>query len=497
MRHFIVRVTLILAIGLVLLTGPLTVMAQTPEDDLYALAPHAQAALDKLEANDVAGARSSLDAFNSGWGPIEDGIREKSMPYYVAIEAAMGDASFALNSEPPNAQAAKDALTRLRTLSAAFIKGEPLPEGQQPVSAEDVTLPSVAAHLDEAMKLLGEANTQGAAQEIAVFRQEWPIVEGLVAAKSPAVYESTENNMAKAYGLLTQAVPDTAGARETILKMKADLAPFSESELHYGVFDAAIILLREGLEALLVVAALMAFLKRSGNEDKKNWIWAGSAAGIAVSFLVAMIINVAFTKTTAGANRELLEGITGLVAAVMLLYVSFWLHSKASLGAWHKYISDSVSGALARNSLYSLALLAFLAVFREGAETVLFYIGIAPGISTANLLTGVGLATASLVVIGSLILFLGVRIPVGPFFRITSLLIYYLAFKFVGTGIHALQVAGKLPATSAEFLPSNGILGLYPTWQTTVVQIALVGIALGVLLYGRFRKDYQRHESAA
>ena len=489
MRDTLLRVVLLSFIGIALLGSPMTAMAQTPEEDLGALAVQAQAALDKLAANDVAGARSALAAFIDGWGPIEDGIREKSAPHYVAIEAAMGDASFALNSEPPKTQAARDALTRLSALSASFVKGEPLPVSQQPAKKEEVSLPSVVVHLDKAIALLGAANVQGATQEIIIFRQEWPIVEGLVRVKSPAVYQSTENNMAKAYGLLTQTPPDAAGARETILKMKADLAPFSEGDTqHYGVFDAAIILIREGMEALLVIGALLAFLKKSGNGDKQRWIWAGSATGIAASFLVALIINVAFAKTTAGANREILEGITGLVAAVMLLYVSFWLHSKANLGAWHQYINNGVSGAIARNSLYSLALLAFLAVFREGAETVLFYIGIAPDISTVNLLTGVGIATVFLALVGGLIFFLGVRIPVGPFFRIASLLIYYLAFKFVGTGIHAFQVAGKLPTTTAEFLPSNGFLGLYPNWQSTLAQMALLAVALAVVLYGRLHK---------
>ncbi|GAC1465903.1 MAG: hypothetical protein NVSMB70_11670 [Chamaesiphon sp.] len=137
--------------------------------------------------------------------------------------------------------------------------------------------------------------------------------------------------------------------------------------------------------------------------------------------------------------------------------------------------------ALATNSIFSLALLAFLAVYREGAETVLFYIGIAPSISQTDLLLGLGLGLLVLAGCAALMFGLGLRIPLKPFFLVTSLLIYYLGFKFVGTGIHSLQVAGILPASPANFLPSWEGLGLYPTWETTLVQLAIFIVAVAVV----------------
>ncbi len=154
-----------------------------------------------------------------------------------------------------------------------------------------------------------------------------------------------------------------------------------------------------------------------------------------------------------------------------------------------------MSSALARNSLFSLATIAFLAVFREGAETILFYIGIAPGISTVNLMIGIGLAIAILIAIGAVLLFFGVHIPMAPFFQITSLLIFYLAFKFIGTGIHAFQVAGKLPATGSNFLPTIGWLGIYPTWQTTIAQAVLLGLGAAYLMYSRKKKKETESDS--
>jgi len=233
--------------------------------------------------------------------------------------------------------------------------------------------------------------------------------------------------------------------------------------------------------------ALCAFLVKSNNGDKSRWIWIGAGAGILASVITALVIHLVFANIAVGSNRELLEGLTGLVAAAMLFYVSYWLHSKSSMGAWQVYIKEKTTTALAQNSVFSLALLAFLAVFREGAETVLFYIGIAPSISTADLLGGLGLGSLILVVVAVLMLGLGLRIPLQPFFLFTSLLIYYLGFKFVGSGIHALQVAGLLPADTASFLPSVDALGLYPTWETTLVQLAIFVIAIGVVLYNRSR----------
>src|SRR5207247_827354 len=112
------------------------------------------------------------------------------------------------------------------------------------------------------------------------------------------------------------------------------------------------------------------------------------------------------------------------------------------------------------------------------AETVLFYVGIAPSISLGDLALGLGVGAAGLALIGVLMLVFGVRVPIRPFFLGTSVLIYYLAFKFVGTGLHALQVAGLLSATPRPFLPGNEVIGLFPTVETTVVQAALLAFAL-------------------
>jgi high-affinity iron transporter len=301
--------------------------------------------------------------------------------------------------------------------------------------------------------------------------------------------------MARASALLRSNPPATSDALVTLQAMRQELAPLVDEPARYGVLDAAIILLREGLEALLVVAALLAFLSKSGHADKQRWIWTGAGVGVLLSIGVALVIQRVFSSATAGASRELVEGLTGLVAAAMLLYVSYWLHSKSSMRAWQKYVRERTSTALAGGGMFSLSLISFLAVFREGAETSLFYIGIAPSIAGQDLALGIGLGTLALTVIGAVMLVFGVRIPLRPFFLVSSLLLYYLAFKFIGTGLHALQVAGVLPATPAA-VPSWDPIGLFPTWETTVPQLALLVIAAGVLILSRTRARLARLEQA-
>jgi high-affinity iron transporter len=269
-------------------------------------------------------------------------------------------------------------------------------------------------------------------------------------------------------------------------RLRDALAPFAAPQT-YTVFDAAAVILREGLEALLVIVALLAFLRKSGNADKRGWVWAGGAAGIAASIGVAFVIQAVFSTAAAGQSRELIEGVTGLVAATLLFYVSYWLHSQASLAGWKRYIDDGTTRALASGSMLGLAALAFLAVFREGAETTVFYLGMAPAMTAADLALGFGIGVLVLALAAVLMLVVGVRLPLRLFFRVAGLLVYYLGFKFVGAGIHALQVAGVLPI-SPTAIPALPVAGIYPTWETLVPQLALLALALGAIILTRSRE---------
>ncbi len=470
--------------------GARTGVAAAGANELKALLKHLDEARDALRAGNVAAAKAAYHEFQSGWGAIEDGIRARDRDAYRRIEDRMSAVTDALvTPDRPDVGRADAAVAVLDETIDDALPGIAAGTGNQGSTA---TFASAQAHLDAALAALDRSDDVSARAEIVAFRNEWTDIEGVVKARSNSAYGAIENDTAAALSRLARRPADVAGAREAVSRIRTEIDPFVQSSGTYGVFDAAIILLREGFEALLVVAALLAFLVKSGNGDKRVWIWAGGGVGIAASVVVAVIVNVVFAASTSvGVNREILEGVTGLVAAAMLIYVSYWMHSKANLSSWQRYIREKSTSALARNSLFSLALISFLAVFREGAETVLFYLGIAPSIALGDLALGLAAGAVGLALIGVVMLVFGVRVPIRPFFLVTSLLVYYLAFKFIGSGIHALQIAGIVPATSGSFLPDVGFFGVFPTWETTLVQLALLAGAVALIVVERLRTVQQ------
>ncbi|MBX5493504.1 MAG: FTR1 family protein [Chloroflexi bacterium] len=444
-------------------------------------------AAQRLQAGDIDGARAAFTRASDGWLDIEDLIRPISRDHYRDIERALADGHAAFASQPPDTAAAAAAIARLQELVTSFVNGTPPPASattSQALAVENPTPALLIELLDRTLAALDRGDLAAARADLRTFQEVWLDVEGFVRARSASVYTSTENQTAEAAALLNATPPDTSRARAVLANMRAELAPVVADTAHYSAWDAGIILLREGFEALLVVTALVAFLQRSGNADKQRWVWSGAGAGIAASIVVAILAQLLLSRAVANVSREVIEGVTGLAAAVMLLYVGYWLHSKASLGAWQTYIRTQTLAALQRNRLLGLALIAFLAVFREGAETVLFYIGLAPSIGLRELLVGLAGGTVALLLLAAAMIGLGVRVPVRPFFLLATVLIYYLCFKFVGMSLHALQVAGVLQASPLRWIPAWELFGLFPTWETTLGQVVLLAL-IALLLLGK------------
>ncbi len=257
--------------------------------------------------------------------------------------------------------------------------------------------------------------------------------------------------------------------------------------------QAFVVLLREGLEAILVVAAIIAYLVKAGHKDKVRHIYWGIAAGLVASGLVALLFTLLFNGN--GPQQEILEGVVALVAMLMLLYTSNWMLSKSSVESWNHYIQSRTVAAISKGSVISLALLSFLAVFREGAETVMFYQAIfamAPG-GRREIWTGFAAAAVVLVIVFVLIRFTSVKIPIRPFFIITSLLMAVMVVIFAGGGVHALIEGDLVPATYLPGVPTSDWIGLYPYTQTIGAQIlaALVVVVLAIVSTHRLHKQEQ------
>ena len=245
--------------------------------------------------------------------------------------------------------------------------------------------------------------------------------------------------------------------------------------------SALVILLREGAEAILVVAAILAFLARAGRPEARRWVHTGWIAALVLGLVTWLVSN--HLVEISGAGREVTEGVTALVAAAMLLYVGYWLHSKSHSKAWQQFIADKVGGALSTGTVWTLALISFLAVYREAFETVLFYQALSAQAGPEGhgaLFGGMALASVLLVAVAWAILRASVKLPIGLFFSLSGILLLILAVVFTGQGIAALQEAGRIGADAVHFI-SVPLLGIYPTLQTLGAQaVALILSAFGL-----------------
>jgi high-affinity iron transporter len=239
-------------------------------------------------------------------------------------------------------------------------------------------------------------------------------------------------------------------------------------------WQSFLIILREGLEAILVVGAVVAFLIKTGHRDRLISIWWGVAWAILASAVTALVLKTLLAA--APASREIIEGLTLLVAVAVLFSVSYWLISKVEAAKWQAFIREKVNDALQHGGGRALAFVAFLAVYREGAETALFYQALfneGPNVAFP-LSMGIVAGFAALAVIFTLFNRFGVRIPLRPFFSVTSVLLYLMAFVFMGKGIRELQEGNAIPLTAIPGFPHSELLGLYPSWQGVLAQLALL-----------------------
>ncbi len=248
-------------------------------------------------------------------------------------------------------------------------------------------------------------------------------------------------------------------------------------------FQSFSIIVREGFEAILIIAALIAFLIKSRNQARVKSIHIGVVVGILASFATAYIIQEILHLSMA--SQELLEGWIMLTAVVVLLWVSYWLVSKIETRKWQDYINKKMRGALSKGNTFTLGAVAFISVYREGFETVLFYkaLYLYADNATGGIIPGFLAGCVVLAGVFYLINTLGMRIPIKWFFGFTSVLLYYMAFTFMGKGVHELQMGEQVSMTVANFLPSIHWLGMYPTWETFIGQAVLFAAFVFALVY--------------
>ena len=302
-------------------------------------------------------------------------------------------------------------------------------------------------------------------------------VEGVLATRDGSLMAQIEQSMA-AFRRLIVAGADPARLRSQLasteqLLDQADAALAPEAESALATFLGAFaILLREGLEALLVVIAMIAFLRKAERTEALPYVHGGWIAALVAGGVTWAAATYAIGIS--GASREITEGVGALVAALVLLSVGVWMHGKSQAAEWRRYIAEKMQGALSKGSAWFLFGLAFLVVYREAFETILFYAALWNEGNGATILAGAVAAVAVLAVIAAAMLRFSRTLPITEFFRYSALLIAILAVILAGKGIGALQEAGSIPVTPLPGLPRVAWLGLFPTVEAIAAQLLMV-----------------------
>ncbi|CZE47844.1 FTR1 family iron permease [Campylobacter geochelonis] len=326
-------------------------------------------------------------------------------------------------------------------------------------------------------------------QDIYFDEYEASGMENKVGAIDINLKTSTEASFSKIVALMKSGADATRvkeAQDELISKLNASLEKTSGSNSPLALFLYSLtIILREGFEALIIVAAVVAYLVKTGNQNRLSIVYSSLSTAVVLSFVVAYLANLMFEN--AGQSREVIEGATMLVAVLLLFYVGFWLLSNAGAKKWNTYIKGHIASSLSSGSSKALWWTVFLAVFREGAETVLFYQALIFDAKTPSLLfmvaAGFVVGLVLLIIVYFVFKFSAVKIPIRPFFLITSTIIFYMSIVFTGKGVMEL-VEGKV------FIPThiNGALtiewlGVYPYYESLVPQLILLAIlVIGIFI---------------
>ena len=437
---------------------------------------------------------------------ISQGVEGTSMPAFASLsehdrwslafhvgslafkdtDIAAGESAFAQNN------AASATIPDMNTLVTAT--EEELAKASEPSTARAVlayarTHPGAVQEQQErkgivlARKLLQDSldalksNQPAQATELALsaYLDGFEPLEAKLDATDRQLLVDVERTMQLYRGAVAQGnvlrATEYAGQLDAYFVRVEELTGANKTDATTVFVGALTILLREGVEALLIVIAMVAFLRKAERPQALHYVHAGWISALAAGALTWVVAT--YVVSISGASREVTEGLSSLFAAAVLLSVGLWMHQKGQAGQWQAYLKQHLTAAMEKRSAWALFALAFIAVYREVFETVLFYSALAADGNGPALLGGFVTGLVLLSVIAVIFLRTSARMPIGKFFSFSSVLVAALAVVLVGKGIAGLQEAGWLTATPVSGLRVP-VLGIYPTIQTYGAQLALL-----------------------
>ena len=427
------------------------------------LQPYFEKLQEAITAKDLQATRKAYADLNNTWTRNEAVVRDHSTAYYGKVETAISFLRSAIETEPTNFDSIQSSYNDLKNVLDQFISGEKIEE-----TSSNLTLSDGIKLLKKALSLFQANDTSQASQVMKEFITIWPTIEGDVSTTNPGLYTRVESQSP-----VIMVKGKESKYQKQLEALISDLSAI-DTTASYSAVDAMLILLREGVEALLIVMALVTVLKSAKLVKGLKWVYAGALLGILASAAIAVALQFLFPAVTSASNREVIEGAVGIIAVGMMIVIGIWLHRKSSVKKWNQFMESQMKAVTATGSFISMFALSFLAVFREGAETILFYVGILPRIRSFDFFLGIGLALAVLAILAIFMTKASHLVKPHKIFFILTWMIYALAFKMLGVSLHALQLTNMLPNHILSNFPTIDWAGIYPSWEVLTCQVLFV-----------------------
>lgn len=415
------------------------------------------------------------------------------MSLRFSAEAAKSGAAFVQSKNIP------DKLTHVATLST--LSDEQLLETLKPYAAQESQAHEALAYLRrgllekktadplivartrlrEASELYAQGQKEKAYQKaVEAYLDGFEMAEPALFAKDASFGRGLEGQFTQFRNAIKQGAPSEE-IQNRYLEMEIKLAQAAQMitrgdsfSAYYAFINSALIILREGLEAALILAAILAMLRVMGATEAIRYIHLGWVLALLAGLLTWLATETVLTIS--GQHRESMEGFISVFAAVALFYVGYWLHTRSEAKKWHAFIQNKVKDVVSTKRILGLVGISFFAVYREAFEVVLFYqaLWLQSESTHAPVIWGFAGGLIALILVSFAIFKLGLKIPLKYFFGATGTLLYIVAFIFAGNGIKELQAAGWVPSTPLSFPPQVPLLGIYPTLETIAAQVLML-----------------------
>lgn len=351
----------------------------------------------------------------------------------------------------------------------------------QPSINRNSTLSIALNDLDDALVFYKNGNVSAAeSKALYAYLDGIEPVEQQLAAIDAAIVPELENKMNQARSAIkSQKTPSEVEQKISDAKGSINKSIVLLGEQTYSFWFSFLvsssILLREGMEAVLIIIIILSLLKSLHAKKAIRWVHGGwifaVATGIASWFFLDWLISFG------PQNRELMEAFGALLAVVILLYVGFWLHNKTEAKKWKEFVEERIIKMLEQEKLFGLAFISFIVVFREAFESIIFLSSLQLQVddkSRPGIWMGALTAILIVILVSNLLLRFSLKIPIKKLFQYSAIILMIFGVVLVGQGVHAFQESGWFSVNSIPLNFHLAVLGIYPTVETYLAQLIIL-----------------------